>query len=86
MITHLNSTDLNLISIDLSGIPDPWRPVIPLNSSVTTTTALTNNSSTTTDNNTKSQEITSWRLSPIFFLVSLSFLVKRKKIRKRELL
>jgi hypothetical protein len=88
LITRLNSTDLNLISIGLSEIPDPWRPKIPSNTSVTTTTssttAPTNNSSTSTA--TTSQEITSWRLFPLFFLISLCFLVKRRKMRKRKLL
>ena len=88
MITHFNSTDLNSISLDLSGIPDPWRPTMPSNvSSITTTsstTAPTNSSSSSTDSNSTSQEIASWRLSLIFFLISLSLMVKRKKMRSRK--
>ncbi len=90
MSTSFNSTDLNLIEIDLSEIPDPWRPVIPSNTSITTTidtTAVpTGCSSTSNNENSTSQESTSWRLSPIFFLISICFLVKMKKIKNRKIL
>ena len=87
MINNLNSTELNLISIDLSGIPDFWRPLIPSDiSSTTETSSITNlNTSTLTSvsETSMTSENISWRLYPIFLLVAVSLMGKWKK-RKSE--
>ncbi len=88
MISFFNSTDLNSITIDLSGIPDPWRPPMPSDTSSTiiinSTTVPTNSSSTSNDFNSTSQEKTSWRLAPILLLICLSLLVKIKEKGHRK--
>lgn len=83
MLTQFNSTDLSSIMVNLSGIPDPWRPPIPSNNSSPTTTSITvSMDSSSTANvleSTSSQKNTSWIVSPLLFLMSGILLVRRRE-------
>ena len=86
LFTKLDVTDLNAIEIDISNIPDPWRPPIQFNSTVPFQTSSSSTQSTDglTDsviNDSSTNGIVSWNLLPFIFTLSVLILLVRRKVK-----